>query len=93
YNEEGYNYNSMMEKQNNNNDNQKRRFNNNAANERSFYNNNNNYNAENNMYNGEKQGTSDTIFLKGGKYFYDVNYEKYNPTMYNDLSRGMNNNN
>jgi hypothetical protein len=83
YNEEGYN--SMMEKQNNNN--------NNAANERSFYNNNNNYNAENNMYNGEKQGMSDTRYLEGGKYYYDVNYEKYNPTMYSDSSRGVNNNN
>lgn len=91
YNEEGYN--SMMEKQNNN---QEYYFNNNnnAANERSFHNNNyNNYNAQNNRYNGEKQGMSDTRFLEGGKYFYDINYEKYNPTMYGDSSRGVNNNN
>jgi len=86
YNEEGYN--SMMEKQNNNQEYY------NAANERSFHNNNyNNYNAQNNRYNGEKQGMSDTRFLEGGKYFYDVSYEKYNPTMYGDSSRGVNNNN
>ncbi|GAU23608.1 hypothetical protein TSUD_385970 [Trifolium subterraneum] len=91
YNEEGYN--SMMEKQNSNNNNQNYHFNNNAANERSFYNNNNNYNGGNNMYNGEKQGMSDTRFLEGGKYYYDVEYEKYNPTMYSDSSREMNNNN
>ncbi|XP_045806889.1 protein E6-like [Trifolium pratense] len=82
------------EEQNNNNNynNHNRRFNNNAANERSFYNNNNN------NYNGEKQGMSDTRFLEGGKYYYDVSYEKYNPTMYNptmysDSSRGINNDN
>jgi hypothetical protein len=74
--------------------NEEQNNNNNVANERSFYtNNNNNYNAENNKYNGEKQGMSDTRYLEGGKYYYDVNYEKYNPTMYSDSSRGMNNNN
>jgi hypothetical protein len=74
--------------------NEEQNNNNNVANERSFYtNNNNNYNAENNKYNGEKQGMSDTRYLEGGKYYYDVNYEKYNPTMYSDSSRGVNNNN
>lgn len=90
--EEGYN---SMENQNNNNNNQKYYFNNNAANER-FYsnNNNNNYNAANNRYNGERQGMSDTRFMEGGKYFYDLNYEKYNPTLYGDSSsRGVNTNN
>ncbi|KAK7246461.1 hypothetical protein RIF29_41329 [Crotalaria pallida] len=52
-----------------------------------YYNNN----GANNMYNGEKQGMSDTRFLEGGKYFYDVNYEKYNnPTLYSDSSREVN---
>ncbi|CAL0300912.1 unnamed protein product [Lupinus luteus] len=56
-----------------------------------YYNNNNA--ANNNMYNGEKQGMSDTRFLDGGKYFYDLNYEKYNPTIYGDSSRGVNTHN
>ncbi|CAK8530583.1 unnamed protein product [Lathyrus sativus] len=58
-------------------------------NERPLYNNNNN-----NYYNGEKQGMSDTRFLEGGKYFHDINNEKYNPTMYGDsYSTGVNTNN
>lgn len=90
YTEEGYN---SMENQNKNN-----YFNNNAANERYYHNNNNNNNynndvANNDMYHGEKQGMSDTRFLEGGKYFYDLNYEKFNPTLYDDSSRGVNNNN
>lgn len=52
-----------------------------------------NNNVANKRYNGEKQGMSDTRFLEGGKYYYDVNYEKYNPTLYSDSSRGVNANN
>ncbi|KAI5447950.1 hypothetical protein KIW84_015406, partial [Lathyrus oleraceus] len=56
-------------------------------NERPLYNNNN-------YYNGEKQGMSDTRFLEGGKYFHDINNEKYNPTMYGDsYSKGVSTNN
>ncbi|XP_004485829.1 uncharacterized protein [Cicer arietinum] len=85
-------YNSMVEKQNN--DQNYYNNNNNAASERSFHTNNNHYHAANNRYNGEKQGMSDTRFLEGGKYFYDVNYEKNNnPTFYSDSFRGMNANN
>lgn len=80
YTEEGHN---SMEHQNNN---QKYYFNNNAANERSYYNNNN-------RYNGEKVGMSDTRFLEGGKYYYDLNSEKYNPSLYGDSSKGVNTNN
>ncbi|KAL2970888.1 hypothetical protein AAZX31_15G163400, partial [Glycine max] len=65
---------------------------------------NKNYNAHNNRYNtynsnavsrynGERQGISDTRFLEGGKYFYDVGTEMYNPTNYGDSSREVNTNN
>ncbi|KAK7369065.1 hypothetical protein VNO80_11099 [Phaseolus coccineus] len=76
--------------------------NDNAANERYYYNNNkdstnNRYyktKAVNNNYNSERQGLSDTRFVEGGKYFYDVNSEKYNnPTQYGDSSRGVNSEN
>ncbi|XP_061341594.1 protein E6-like [Gastrolobium bilobum] len=100
YTEGGYNY------MGNQHSNHKYYPNNNAANDRYYYknnnynaaknrysNNNNNNNAANNRYNGERQGMSDTRFLEGGKYFYDVNYEKYNPTLYGDSSRGVNTNN
>ncbi|CAL0309319.1 unnamed protein product [Lupinus luteus] len=53
----------------------------------------NNNGANDNRYNGEKQGMSDTRFLEGGRYFYDVKYEKYNPTFYGDSSNGVNNHN
>ncbi|WVZ25405.1 hypothetical protein V8G54_003949 [Vigna mungo] len=86
---------SSMENQNNNNNN-----NHNAANERFYYNNNNNdasnnryykTKAVNNNYNGERQGLSDTRFVEGGKYYYDLNSEKYNnPTQYGGSSRGVN---
>jgi len=76
--------------------------NHNAANER-YYNNNNKDNgnnryyktkAVNNNYNGERQGLSDTRFIEGGKYFYDVNSENYNnPTQYGGSSRGVNSEN
>ncbi|KAE9591708.1 hypothetical protein Lal_00039146 [Lupinus albus] len=55
-----------------------------------YYNNNA---ANDNRYNDEKQGMSDTRFLEGGRYFYDVKYEKYNPTLYDDSSRGVNTHN
>ncbi|MED6144788.1 hypothetical protein PIB30_018829 [Stylosanthes scabra] len=42
----------------------------NSNNQKYYYNNNNN---------GERQGLSDTRFMEGGKYFYDVNSDKYNP--------------
>ena len=96
YTEGGYN---SMENQYNN---QKYYYNNNAANDKYYYNNNNNgandryfYNndAANNRYNGEKQGLSDTRFMEGGKYFYDVNSEKYNPTPYGGSVRGVNSEN
>lgn len=79
---------------NNNNNNH------NAANERFYYDNNNNdaannryykTKAVNNNYNGERQGLSDTRFVEGGKYFYDLKSEKYNnPTQYGGSSRGVN---
>ncbi|RDX80152.1 Protein E6, partial [Mucuna pruriens] len=97
YTEGGYN---SMENQNNNN---KYYYNNNnAANERYFYNNdndaaNNMYyknNAVNNNYNGERQGLSDTRFMENGRYYYNVDSEKYNqPTLYGDSSRGVNSEN
>lgn len=77
-------YNSMG----NQNNYKKYHYNNNAAKDRYSYNNN----VANNRNNGEKQGMSDTRFLEGGKYFYDLNYEKYNPTLYGDSSRGVNTN-
>lgn len=46
-------------------------------------NNNNNYynnNAANRWNNGEKQGMSDTRFMEGGNYYYDVESEKYGST-------------
>lgn len=83
------NHNAANERYYNNNDN--------AANERYYYNNNNNDAANNRYYktkavnNGERQGLSDTRFMEGGKYFYDVNSEKYNnPTQYGGSSRGVN---
>ncbi|RZB65006.1 hypothetical protein D0Y65_041175 [Glycine soja] len=98
YTEEGYNNKYHNSYQNN--------YNNDAANEKYSYNNNNNknYNAHNNRYNtynsnavsrynGERQGISDTRFLEGGKYFYDVGTEMYNPTNYGDSSREVNTNN
>ena len=102
YTEEGYN---SMENQNNNNNNNKYYYNNDqAANEKYFYNNNNNDDAANNRYyktksvnsnyNGERQGLSDTRFIEGGKYFYDVKSEKYNhPTQYGGSTRGVNSEN
>ena len=95
YTEGGYN---SMENQNNN----KYYYNNdNAANGKYFYNNNDAANnryyktkAVNNNYNDERQGLSDTRFMEGGKYFYDVNSEKYNhPTQYGGATRGMNSEN
>lgn len=100
YTEEGYNNKYHNSYQNN--------YNNDAANDKYSYNNNNNnnknYNAHNNRYNtynsnavsrynGERQGMSDTRFLEGGKYFYDVGTEMYNPTNYGDSSREVNTNN
>ncbi|XP_028777484.1 protein E6 [Neltuma alba] len=71
--------------------------NNNAVNDRYFYNKHatknsyhSNNNVANNRYNGEKQGMSDTRFMEGGKYFYDINSEKYDQTLYGDSSRGVN---
>ncbi|XP_057433008.1 protein E6-like [Lotus japonicus] len=98
YSEEGRGgYNSPRSHMGNQNNKQEYYFNNNnAANERHYYsnNNNNNYAAVNNRYNNvEKQGMSDTRFLEGGKYFYDMNNEKYNPTHYDDSYRGVNTNN
>lgn len=95
YTEGGYN---SMANQNDNNNN-KYYYNNvnNAAKDRYNFNNNNVVNdrysfknkaANNNNYNGERQGLSDTRFMEGGKYFYDVNSEKYNPS-----SRGVNSEN
>ncbi|XP_054802959.1 protein E6-like [Prosopis cineraria] len=95
---------SSMENQNNqkyyhNNAANDRYFdnNNNAVNDKYFHNNyaaKNNYysnnNAANNRYNSEKQGMSDTRFMEGGKYFYDINAEKYDPALYGDSSRGVN---
>ncbi|XP_027338992.1 protein E6-like [Abrus precatorius] len=92
--EEGYN--SVGNHQNNNNNNQKYYYNNNHNN---YHANNNRYsynnNAANNRLNGEKQGMSDTRFLEGGKYYYDIEAEKYNPTaLYGDsASRGVNTHN
>ncbi|KAG5010651.1 hypothetical protein AAZX31_07G185800 [Glycine max] len=95
YTEGGYN---SMENQNNN----KYYYNNdNTANGKYFYNNNDAANnryyktkAVNNNYNDERQGLSDTRFMEGGKYFYDVNSEKYNhPTQYGGSTRGMNSEN
>ncbi|CAI8618264.1 unnamed protein product [Vicia faba] len=58
----------------------------NQNNNKYYYNNNNN----NNYNNGERQGMSDTRVMEGGKYFYDVNSEKYNPTLFNgDSSKGV----
>ncbi|KAK7302829.1 hypothetical protein RJT34_13726 [Clitoria ternatea] len=92
YTEEGYNQNNY--------NNQKYYFNNNDANDKYYHNNNNykvnnnrysyNHNAANNRFNGEKQGMSDTRFLEDGKYFYDLEAEKYNPTLYGDSSKGVN---
>ncbi|KAK7319733.1 hypothetical protein RJT34_04458 [Clitoria ternatea] len=96
YTEEGYN---SMENQNNNNN--KHYYNNNAAsaNDRYFYNNNNNDGATNRYYktdavnynyNGERQGLSDTRFMEGGKYFYDVNSDKnHHSPLYGGSSRGV----
>ena len=62
-------------------------YKNNAANDRYTYNNN----AANNRFNGERQGMSDTRFLEGGKYFYDLSSEKYNTNLHGDAYRGVNN--
>ncbi|XP_068470072.1 protein E6-like [Phaseolus vulgaris] len=99
YAEGGY---KSMENQNNNDNAANERYysnnNDNAANERYYYNSNkdnanNRYyktKAVNNNYNSERQGLSDTRFVEGGKYFYDVNSEKYNnPTQYGGSSRGV----
>ncbi|KAL2321129.1 hypothetical protein Fmac_030098 [Flemingia macrophylla] len=74
---QGYN---SMENQNNNNG----YYNNNNN---GYYYNNNNNDAPNNMhyktkavnnnYNGERQGLSDTRFMEGGKYFYNVNSDNW----------------
>ncbi|XP_027347752.1 protein E6-like [Abrus precatorius] len=110
YTEGGYNENQNNNDNkyfyNNNNDNaakDKYFYNNNNANDRYFYNNNNNaanekYSYKNyavdNSYNGERQGLSDTRFVEGGKYFYDVQSEKYNhPTLHDGSSRGVNSEN
>ncbi|CAK8577653.1 unnamed protein product [Lathyrus sativus] len=79
--EEGYN---SMENQNN-----KYYYNNNVAAKDKYYFKTNG--ASNNNYNnGERQGMSDTRVMEGGKYFYDVNSEKYNPTLFNgDSSKGV----
>lgn len=84
--EGGYN---SMENQNQN-ENNKYYYNNNAAtgNEKYYFNNNNapndRYSFKNKAvskgYKGERLGMSDTRFMEGGKYFYNVNSEKYNPT-------------
>ncbi|XP_047148124.1 protein E6-like isoform X2 [Vigna umbellata] len=103
YAEGGY---KSMENQNSNDNAANERYynsnnnNHNAANERYYYNNNNNEAANNryyktkavnNNYNGERQGLSDTRFVEGGKYYYDLNSEKYNnPTQYGGSSRGVN---
>ncbi|MED6157250.1 hypothetical protein PIB30_021592 [Stylosanthes scabra] len=50
------------------------------SNNQKYYYNNNNYNDRYSFNNGERQGLSDTRFVEGGKYFYDVNSDKYNPT-------------
>lgn len=79
--EEGYN---SMENQNN-----KYYYNNNvAANDKYYFKTNG---ASNNNYNNvERQGMSDTRAMEGGKYFYDVNSEKYNPALFNgDSSKGV----
>ncbi|KAI9121054.1 hypothetical protein K1719_008087 [Acacia pycnantha] len=47
-------------------------------------------NAANDRYNVDRQGMSDTRFMEGGKYFYDVNSEKYDSALYGDSSRGVN---
>ncbi|XP_061344580.1 protein E6-like [Gastrolobium bilobum] len=83
YTEGGYN---SMENQNKK---KKYYYNNNAANDKNSFQNN----AVNNKYYGERQGISDTRFMEGGKYFYDVDSEKYNPTLYGGSSRGVNSEN
>lgn len=102
YTEEGYNNNNKYYNSYQNNN--QKYYNNDAANDK-YYNSNNNYNAHtnrysyntnaaNNRYNGEKIGMSDTRFLEGGRYFYDISSEKeYNPKNYGDSSRGVNANN
>ncbi|GAU32462.1 hypothetical protein TSUD_64120 [Trifolium subterraneum] len=53
------------------------------------YNKNNKYYYNNNVAsnnNGERQGMSDTRVMEGGKYYYDVSSEKYNPTFNGDSS-------
>ncbi|KAJ7968603.1 protein E6-like [Quillaja saponaria] len=48
-------------------------------------NNNNNYYYNKNTasnYNVERQGMSDTRYMEGGKYYYDIDSENYNPNQY-----------
>ncbi|CAJ1961760.1 unnamed protein product [Sphenostylis stenocarpa] len=85
YTEEGYNNNKYNNYQN---DNQK--YYSNDADNHKYY--NNNFNGNGNSYNGEKQGMSDTRFLHGGRYFYDLNAENSPPTNYGDSSGGVNTN-
>ncbi|RDX93824.1 Protein E6, partial [Mucuna pruriens] len=98
YSEEGYNNNNKYYKSYQNNN---QKYNNQAANDK-YYNNNYNTNSNrysynnnpaNDRYNGDKQGMSDTRYLEGGKYYYDISAEKYNPTNYGDSSKGVNTNN
>ena len=74
---DGY-YNSM-ENQNHNN-NQKYYYN---------YNDKNGGNYNNRYVNDQRQGMSDMRNMEGGKYFYDIDSERYNPTNYGESSRNM----
>ncbi|XP_057737309.1 protein E6-like [Arachis stenosperma] len=57
------------------------------------YNNNAGSNGNNNnRYNPERQGMSDTRFLEGGKYYYDLESEKYNTNNHGEAYRGVVNN-
>ncbi|KAK4271615.1 hypothetical protein QN277_020284 [Acacia crassicarpa] len=72
---------------NNKNANNDRYFYDNYATKNSYVTNNN---AANNRYKVDRQGMSDTRFMEGGKYFYDINSEKYDSALYGDSSKGVN---